>query len=560
MLQVVNKKGTILAYLNNALEGVVKETLNGEYVLSFVVTVDPLKTEYIYDKENLISYDNNLFKVLEIQEIHNDTDDVTVSVDCEHISYSLIKTTFDNFNYPYHSAIEVMNACLMNTDFRLRNCDVTEKTAIQYTEECNAKQISIAIASNWNAELRYDNYHIDLLKSRGKNRGVGFIFGKNIKNVKRLINLEDDTVTYEVDLIEHSELDELSYYELGDTVRVIDMRLNIDIEKKITSIEKDIVTGLNSNVVLGDSIKDLRSSFSTISKKVEEVNSVVSSGAPDWNRINSITNAIGEIVIGKKDELTEAVSKIINSSGTFYQLDTGMYWQDQPTKENSTFASMWGPKGMIYATKKDEHGEWIWSSIFDGEGVIANRVTVDALYGMLIEAVNITGSTITGGEIIGTTIKGSTVMAGDIVMTGNITWNTDSSPAKAQYSRDGNSNWHSTFVDGQDLFARYTYDGGQTWSSAIRIVGSAYRVEIVSSNGNIFKNGNISTVLSARVYNNEEDVTDTINASAFKWTKINSDGSLDTAWNTQHAGGTKTIKITSDDVYMKASFTCDVDL
>ena len=87
-----------------------------------------------------------------------------------------------------------------------------------------------------------------------------------------------------------------------------------------------------------------------------------------------------------------------------------------------------------------------------------------------------------------------------------------------------------------------------------------YRVEITSSNGNFFKNGNVSCVLSCHVYSWDDEITDDINASFFKWTKTNNDGTADTAWNTAHYGGTKSVTITSEDVYIRGTFVCTVTL
>ncbi len=51
-------------------------------------------------------------------------------------------------------------------------------------------------------------------------------------------------------------------------------------------------------------------------------------------------------------------------------------------------------------------------------------------------------------------------------------WNADNSPVKAQYSVDGISDWHDKF-DSSDYFARYSYDGGSTYTKEpIRIQGS----------------------------------------------------------------------------------------
>ena len=86
-----------------------------------------------------------------------------------------------------------------------------------------------------------------------------------------------------------------------------------------------------------------------------------------------------------------------------------------------------------------------------------------------------------------------------------------------------------------------------------------YDIQIESSNGNIFKNGEVTTILSAKVYKANEDITDTLNASLFHWIKKDKDGNLDTGWNTAHFGGTKQITVTSADVYARATFEVTVD-
>lgn len=68
--------------------------------------------------------------------------------------------------------------------------------------------------------------------------------------------------------------------------------------------------------------------------------------------------------------------------------------------------------------------------------------------------------------------QGNVTMQGNInLSSGNITWSSSNSPVKAQYSVNGTSSWHDTFAS-SDKFARYSYDGGATWTSAVKIVGS----------------------------------------------------------------------------------------
>jgi hypothetical protein len=96
---------------------------------------------------------------------------------------------------------------------------------------------------------------------------------------------------------------------------------------------------------------------------------------------------------------------------------------------------------------------------------------------------------------------------------------------------------------------------------AIISADNGYTLEIESSNGNIFKNGEIQTTLTAKVFQSGEEVTDQFDVNQFKWTKVLRDGTLDKVWNATHYGGTKTITISSQDIYVRSTFFCDlVDL
>ena len=84
------------------------------------------------------------------------------------------------------------------------------------------------------------------------------------------------------------------------------------------------------------------------------------------------------------------------------------------------------------------------------------------------------------------------------------------------------------------------------------------RLVITSSNGNIFKNGNVKTLLSAVVYSWDKDITDTLDANQFIWTRVSEDAEADKVWNEQHFGGAKAVVITSADVKVRATFYCDL--
>lgn len=86
----------------------------------------------------------------------------------------------------------------------------------------------------------------------------------------------------------------------------------------------------------------------------------------------------------------------------------------------------------------------------------------------------------------------------------------------------------------------------------------AYKVEIISSNGFVFYNGNVSTTLTAKVFRGKDDITDTLDASKFKWTKILESGIVDEAWNQKYGLNTKVIAISKEDVIKKSTFQCEI--
>ncbi len=85
-----------------------------------------------------------------------------------------------------------------------------------------------------------------------------------------------------------------------------------------------------------------------------------------------------------------------------------------------------------------------------------------------------------------------------------------------------------------------------------------YTVEVISSNGSIFKNGNISTILSIRVKEGRVDITDKIDNSQVLWRRTSADPKADELWNIANVNVGKEVSITSLDVMQRATFTVDV--
>lgn len=88
---------------------------------------------------------------------------------------------------------------------------------------------------------------------------------------------------------------------------------------------------------------------------------------------------------------------------------------------------------------------------------------------------------------------------------------------------------------------------------------SPINVVILSSNGYQFKNGNISSILKAVLYQNNKEIDSDGKLYSYVWSKIGIDGKPDVAWNLAHSFSSKQLNITADDIWQKATFNCMVE-
>ena len=126
-------------------------------------------------------------------------------------------------------------------------------------------------------------------------------------------------------------------------------------------------------------------------------------------------------------------------------------------------------------------------------------------------------------------------------------------------SQDGSSYWD--LETGEVILRAYaTTESVDKVSDRVGVIEKQkmYRLVISSSDGNIFKNGIISTTLYATVFSWDENVTDSLDPNQFIWTRVSDDSEADAVWNADHAGGAKSVEITSDDVKIRATFFCDL--
>jgi len=83
------------------------------------------------------------------------------------------------------------------------------------------------------------------------------------------------------------------------------------------------------------------------------------------------------------------------------------------------------------------------------------------------------------------------------------------------------------------------------------------QIVITSTGGDVFKNGQGSTTLTAVVYQAGSEI-DSTGDGTYTWTKYNKDGAIDTTWGTSGKKTGKTLSVSNTDVTTKATFMVEV--
>jgi hypothetical protein len=195
-----------------------------------------------------------------------------------------------------------------------------------------------------------------------------------------------------------------------------------------------------------------------------------------------------------------------------------------------------------------------WKTSRSGLG----EFTVDGLgtfYGLIAEAVlsgYIESSVISGGEImIGEQPDGS--YAFRVYPNGTVTMGGDSSIG----------GYTASDFDKMNNQIQESNNAVQEIQGIVENLNSKvmYRVEIICDGAMIMNVKNQAATLKCKVYSWDNDITDTLDSSAFNWIRSSNDRTQDETWNNNSAHkGRKTLTITTEDITNNANFYCEVSL
>ena len=279
-------------------------------------------------------------------------------------------------------------------------------------------------------------------------------------------------------------------------------------------------------------IKDLATDTAIITKGVGGKLYIADLAVTEANMVNL---TVGELVVKGEDGRFYSVT--VNENG---EVTTAL---KQVSNDDVADASIHGTEKLIEGsiTAKTLNVQEIFADNATIRSLIAANLDVDALFAREATIHALNAMDITGNETLRLMVSGKADQSSVDALSERI------SAAEIKITED-------SIVSTVTGSTSYQADRQQVYADMESLLG--YRLEIAA--GTVFLTENVrSTTLSAHVWRGNSEITGSIPAERFRWTRESGDATSDVLWNKNHIGF-KQITITTSDVLRQASFRCEL--
>lgn len=513
-----------------------------------------------------------------------------VKIYAQHISYDLAAIATPQWEStpitPQLAIEEVFDNALTPHRFTFQT-DYTEAKAFAVSKPKSLRAVlggeEGSVLSLWGGEFEWDNFKVIHHQGRGHNNGVVIEYGKNLTKFEHDSDISDvytDLLPYAVTEDEEGNETVITLAEqilqIGKTTLsqrktlIKDFTDSFDIDAVISEdLLREKAQKYLENNPLGIETPTLTISFEALWKQPEYAAVLERVALCDTVTVRHSELGISEHVKVIKtvyDTLAEKyvsitlgsakASLLSTISDTAQSVDNIVQKVDRfpslmQSAINSATKLITGQKGGYVVLHGDETGQPYELLVLDSPN-IADAVNV---WRWNVGGLGFSSNGYNGPYETAITSDGQIVA--DFITSGSLVANIIK--AGVLSSVDGSSYWN--LETGEVVLRAYaTTETVEETNSRIDEIEEQkmLRLVITSTNGNIFKNGNIQTTLEATVYSWDENITDTLDENQFIWTRVSDDAAADAEWNQQHFGGSKSIEITKDDVKVRATFFCDL--
>lgn len=275
-----------MAIAYDLMDTKIHQQINDKYTLDFNIL--PYENVWRIGYPNILEIDDDYFQARRVTK--NRSASLDMSVSCEHVSYQMNMYNTEGIETSYTGTpYEILTHLLFGLRFTPGLVEFSETTEFK-TKTVGMRSRIIEFANQIGAEVKFYKFEVSLLLRRGGDRGLTIEVGENLLSMTEITETQVDgeiVKSYEVGVIDLNKImgsdgQPLKDVEihLGDTVNLIDVQFGIDINLHIVSTEYDPFSKALPTVEIGNTIKDISTTFADITNKKDGSNIYFSTVPP----------------------------------------------------------------------------------------------------------------------------------------------------------------------------------------------------------------------------------------------------------------------------------------
>lgn len=264
---------TLIQSIRKVMTANVRETLEGEFTLSFTVLA---KSALALKTKQLGKLNNQYFEIVQINKSLQGSLPIC-SVTCEHVSYILNDEIFNINQFDFTgSPVAGLSQLLSGTPFSAGTVDFTESCTMKINQEVSRRAALMQYIAIIGGEIEYDGYKINIRKHRGSTDYQSVMGSKNVTNVAVSHDSRENASSYDISFFKLMNL------AVGDNVHIVFKPLGIDVKTRIISLEYNPFYRYDIRVEVGrykpsisDTFYRIESSMSKVESSLTDVGSSV---------------------------------------------------------------------------------------------------------------------------------------------------------------------------------------------------------------------------------------------------------------------------------------------
>lgn len=432
-----------LAVLDNAYNVKIREVINGEFILSFILPPTDQKWQYLHE-EYFVLVDGQLFRMRTFEDSMDSSGKLASNVQCEHVWYD----SNDCKHIPSFEMIgatprQILEAAFVGTRFVLGTVDEELENTDIMMSKTNPAAIVNQLIENVGGEVERNNWTIGLRVRLGNNNGVQFRIGKNLSGIKRTIDSRglttrlypygvddlditsvNDSIAYldsqYINNYDYIHVNKKEYRDIEDPAELKAKALEEfstaeydGIDKPKVTLQIDIVE-LNKlsgyileSFVIGDTVRTIMDDLSidisarimeydrypyeaqksnvTLANFTQNAGKLLVNLSETRNRFLDLTTIGGKVKVAWLENIIAKLQTEIET-GLLKKVamhDYGDVWVDDienPTKAMAIVNGM-----FAISNSRKENGDWIWRTFGNGDGFTADLITAGKILAQFIE-------------------------------------------------------------------------------------------------------------------------------------------------------------------------------